>query len=142
MSLKVIALKNISNRGKTSTIKIVAEILYHKYLNQEKKFNSEVSDIIDININDKNICIAIISQGDPGTGLIKKLNEKTAKQCDIIICATRTSGETVEAVKEIVDKNNGLLIWTTTYDVNDNNLQVKMNTLKAKQIIELIEDIS
>lgn len=47
MSLKVIALKNISNRGKTSTIKIVAEILYHKYLNQEKKFNSEVSDIIE-----------------------------------------------------------------------------------------------
>lgn len=139
MSLVIIGIKNKSNKGKTTTIRSVAEIMCQKYLNKKRNFIGEVYESIDVVINNKQIRIGIISQGDPSTGLSKKLLEKVSDNCDVIICATRTSGETVSAVEEVIKQNKGLLIWTSTYNINDKNLNDKMNNLKANQIIELIE---
>ncbi len=85
--------------------------------------------------------IGIISQGDSTTGLKDELLEKISNQCDVIICATRTSGETVNAVNDVSKSNNGLVIWTTTYEINDESLYIKMNNLKSNQIIDLIESM-
>jgi uncharacterized protein with FMN-binding domain len=141
MSQLIVAIKNIANKGKTSTIKLVAEKLYLRYLNEKKEFYGEVNEVIDVIIKNKQIRIGIISQGDPTTGLKDKLVEKISNQCDVIICATRTSGETVNAVNDVSKSNNGLVIWTTTYEINDKSLHIKMNNLKSNQIIDLIESM-
>lgn len=142
MSVLIIAIKNKASKGKTSTIKLVAEKLYQKYLNQKKKFNSEIFEIIDVIINNKQVRIAVISQGDPSTGLKKKLLDKINEKSNVIICATRTSGETVNAVNDILINNiDSKIIWTTSYETNDENLFKKMNDLKSTHIIELLESL-
>ena len=93
-----------------------------------------------MNIN--GVDIAIISQGDPSTGLKDKLNN-AIKNCKVVICATRTSGETVEAVNSISQIYDAEVIWTSTYSTDKKNKSLldKVNQIKARQIVDLLIEL-
>lgn len=145
----IIAVSNGVNRGKTKTLRELALQLMSKYPN----FNSIEPDLIKIeSIHDhdfrivieiKGKIIGIDTQGDPNTKLEERLEGLASiYQCDIIFCATRTRGKTIQSVHNIADKYNYDKIWTSTYDTaNENNYKL-LNKLKGKQLIELTEGLN
>ena len=97
---KIIALKGKGNSGKTQTIRKVFNELCAQDKDTKVEIlidNADVKAIVTI----KGIKIGIESQGDPNSRLKDSLNEFSKKDCDIIVCATRTSGMTVEWVKNL-----------------------------------------
>ncbi|MCW4451159.1 hypothetical protein OK344_02945 [Kaistella sp. BT6-1-3] len=89
--------------GKTSTIKEVYKLLIKKFGNKiivetDTNIFYEKGDIrVTVKINGK--LIGIESQGDPDSRLKTSLNIFVEMNCDIILCATRTRGTTVDFVK-------------------------------------------
>ena len=96
---KIIALKGPGNSGKTSTLKFVFDFLKTKYPNAPililKSGSGEIKVIITINGKQ----VGIESQGDPNSRLEKSLEDFDKEGCEIIFCATRTRGMTVDWVE-------------------------------------------
>ena len=133
MEKKIIALRGKANVGKTSTLKKAYEILKNNYTieNVFKRIDAEIKVIVII----KGVKIGIESQGDPGYRLKESLKEFAEKECVIIICATRTRGQTVKAVEE--QKPIYKVIWK---EQKENKLaQAATNDAMAKKIIQEIE---
>jgi len=85
--------------------------------------------------------IGIESQGDPKTNLKGRLEELVTKyNCDLIFCTSRTRGETVWAVENVVNAFGYDPIWTSTYQTTGSHSLV--NDLKAKHIIDLVQNLS
>jgi hypothetical protein len=99
---KAIALKGRRSIGKSQTIRTVDELLRGKYpgatVEQERRTKAELRVVLSID----GVKIGIESHGDPNSRLIKEsLDLFVRLGCEIIICATRTKGETVTAVIEL-----------------------------------------
>lgn len=98
--MKVLALYGRANIGKTQTIKKLFDSIISKFATAKIEFELLKDDVRAVlTINGKKI--GIESQGDPGGRLIDSLGIFIKVDCEIIICATRTRGSTVEAVKKI-----------------------------------------
>ncbi|HID82787.1 MAG TPA: hypothetical protein EYH06_07515 [Chromatiales bacterium] len=102
----IIALKGRGNSGKTQTIKAVFKNLKIKYPSAKitilEPNTTEIKIIIDIN----GIKVGLESQGDPNSRLKQSLSDFSNAKCDIIICATRTSGMTVQWVNSYSSQYN------------------------------------
>lgn len=98
---KIIALRGRSNIGKTSTIREVHGLLIKRYPNASSSYEiqgqGDIRMVLTINEGE----IGIESQGDPGGRLKESLELFRQVGCHVIVCATRTRGETVEAVKSL-----------------------------------------
>lgn len=139
---KTYALYGSSETGKSSTIKKVFEKLKSKYQefeildNVHPIYNEDILVILKID----HIVIAIESQGDPKSRLFESLPLFVEIKADIIICATRTKGSTVELVEK--QKNKYEIIWikkkkttTTNYD-SDNDLVAEEILTKISKDLE------
>jgi hypothetical protein len=85
------------------------------------------------------IIIGIESQGDPNSRLKIKLNELAdVYKCDIIVCTSRTRGETIVAVDSLKPKGFEI-IRTSTYQTDEKLQQNIVNTTKGKHILELLQ---
>jgi len=118
MERKIFALKGVGNVGKTQTIKKAYELIIDKYPNakQELVINGpgiEIRSIITI----KGVKIGIESQGDPNSRLVESIDLFVKEKCRVIICATRTSGATVEAVKKL--QPDYKVVWFERPVIND-----------------------
>ena len=107
----IIALQGPSNSGKTSTLIQVFKGLQDRY--PAATVRELASGIIDVkvimyDINGK--VVGIESQGDPGSRLQQSLADFLAEQCDIIYCACRTRGMTVEWVNALSSKHQVQLV--------------------------------
>jgi hypothetical protein len=95
MKKKIIGLFGAARVGKSTTINKVYEILTLKYdyreIGQSLLKFKDIRVVIVIN----GIKIGIESQGDPNSRLKESLDIFVKVGCDIIVCATRTSGMTV-----------------------------------------------
>ncbi|MES2738370.1 MAG: hypothetical protein V4672_18765 [Verrucomicrobiota bacterium] len=60
----------------------------------------------------------------------------------LIFCATRTSGETVQAVEELAEAADYEVIWTSTYQTGNEEWQGRLNALKARHLIELLKELA
>jgi hypothetical protein len=94
---EIYVLQGPSDCGKSSTIKEIFSVLDVKYPNciQNNYFPGQY----DIKIEMKNIkgfLVGIESQGDPNSRLQDSLNDFEKNGCDIIFCAARTRGMTVQ----------------------------------------------
>ncbi len=102
----IIALKGRGNSGKTQTLKAVFNNLNIKYPNaiiKNLKPNTiDIKIIMDIN----GTKVGIESQGDPDSRLKQSLSDFSNANCDIIICATRTSGMTIHWVNSCSSQYN------------------------------------
>jgi hypothetical protein len=137
--------------GKSETIREFARVLLNKYRKPERRIeyfewkgkeiegeNVPCEGDITLVVKINETTIGIRSLGDPGSETDEAL-KKLAKKCDIIVCASRTRGETVWAVDVL---QNFATIWTSTYQIADTSLQSKVNRLKAQQIMELITELA
>ena len=138
----IIAIWNIADKGKTATIREFAKLLITTYPNYRLIFPIPIvipttGDFrLIIEINGK--IIGIESQGDPKTNLKNRLLELSDNfNCDIILCSTRTKGDTIEAVDNLFNNRGFQTIWTSTYQMATNHNLV--NQAKAKHLLDLLQ---
>jgi alpha-D-ribose 1-methylphosphonate 5-triphosphate synthase subunit PhnL len=99
----IIALKGLANSGKSATLKKVYEHLKATYPNapiRHELVNHDVRAVMEI----KGRFLGIESQGDPGSRLFTSISLFVREECELIICATRTRGATVQAVEELASQ--------------------------------------
>ena len=96
---EIYALQGIGNSGKTQTINQVYLELQNKYPTSQATLftpnNIDIKAIVDIPLNGRMVKVGIESQGDPNSRLNASLKDFVSSNCDVIICACRTSGMTV-----------------------------------------------
>jgi type IV secretory pathway TrbF-like protein len=83
--------------------------------------------------------VGIESQGDPGGRLENSLNLFLKKNCDVIVCSTRTKGQTVKAVNKL-SKHGYKVKWFEQNYVKTSE-QDANNLAMAKGIVKEIETI-
>lgn len=151
----IIALSHSGNKGKTETLRKLAEllldskdfdkveVLYNSYKNDyqiEPKWDFRI--IFKIYIGKMTFIVVIETQGDPKTNLQERLIQiQDAFHPDIIYCSTRTRGETVWAVDHLWKNFNYETIWTTTYQIVGEKRQAVVNDLKAHQLLQLARSL-
>ena len=115
MQNTIIALQGKSYTGKTSTIREFRNILkeaYSVFNEQVFEENKDIKTIIEITHNGEKVKIGIESMGDPYSRLVtEKLKDFISAKCDIIICACRTSGMTVNVINQVASENQYNLIF-------------------------------
>jgi len=102
MEKQIIALYGRGGSGKTSTLKLVIEAFEHTPQANVQR----LKDGVDIRalIIYGGLRIGIETQGDPNSRLAESLEIFVKEGCHIIICATRTRGNTVDLVKGYAPK--------------------------------------
>ncbi len=138
MNKVVFANWGTAKQGKSSTVKQIAKIILEKYPEGITDpspiiFGADINAIIKIG----KIKIGVESIGDPNSRLFDSLRYFVKMDCDIIICSTRTTGATVEAVEELF-KRGYQNVWVTNYRSNEKD-QDELNDISAQHIFELIQ---
>lgn len=143
----ILALWHVGDKGKTETLREFAKILLSMYPNFRPIFPmpttiSATSDFrLVVEINGK--IVGIESQGDPNTDLENRLIDLADNfQCEIILCASRTKGETVAAVDNISLTRSFQTIWTSTYQIADKANHNLLNRLKAKHLLDILNGLN
>ena len=139
----ILGIWNRGGRGKSSTLREFADIVLINYpackiLYEHRYFNYKTDFILLIQIDNK--IIGIASKGDPGTGLKEKLDMLIKEyKSNIVLCTTRSSGETVDAV--ISFKGTHQVIWSSTYETEDASQHKFLNQTKASHILDLLKQL-
>lgn len=138
MKKTVFAVWGRSKIGKSSSIKRFIEYLEEKYKVPPYEIIHDGKDVCVIfKIN--NVLLGIESQGDPGGRMEKSLQLFKVTRCQIILCATRTSGSTVNAVKSKFEKEYDI-VWLSTYYSDKKDIATS-NRLFAEHLDILIENV-
>ena len=130
---KIIALFGLANSGKSSTLKIVHNELYKlstSRVNEYHIFGNDLRDIFIIN----NFRVGIETQGDPGSRLVDSIRFFTKEECKLIICTTRTKGQTVKLVENNSPPYD--ISWRGQSFVSDAALRDESNIAIASFIIK------
>ena len=137
MQKEVIALRGIGNPGKSQTIRKVYDLLKlrHKNVKEEHESIGKVDIRVVLTINGAKI--GIESQGDPGSRLQKSLSLFVKLQCTVIVCATRTRGQTVNAVERL--NQDYELLWLQQDVRPIASEQEASNNAMAQRIVEEVE---
>ncbi len=149
----IIALHGIANCGKSSVIKEIDKIIQQTYSVEIKKYaeqgfkapqeNRDIVKIYELTHNGKKLQIGIESQGDPNSRIFKSLPIFKKINCDIIICATRSSGKTCDAVMDTGYE----IFWVQQSSVSTKNIKTLDNILtslidaKQKKMVDLLKYI-
>ncbi|MNE35535.1 hypothetical protein D3C80_1293050 [compost metagenome] len=136
----IVAIWNTGGKGKSTTILNLANLLISRPHNLIFCSQPDVTKlVIDfrlvIRIGENTIVLE--SQGDPNTHLEARLRDiETSFNPNIIICSTRTRGETVRAVENLARDFDYDTIWTSTYQVT-HDFEVA-NIAKAEHLLDLL----
>lgn len=137
----IIAIWNSGGKGKSSTILNLANLLMTSYPSHTVIYCSKNASALTIDfrliLEISGKTIALESQGDPKTDLEKRLDDiAVTYKPDLVICSTRTRGETVHAVHRIAHKHSFDKIWTSTYELTHSHNIV--NIAKSEHLLDLI----
>lgn len=137
MKKEVIGLWGKGNVGKSQTIKKVYDLLKskHKNVKEEHKEEGRVDIIVVLTIGTTRI--GIESQGDPCSRLEESLRLFVKLGCTVIVCATRTRGQTVKAVEKL--QPNYEILWFEQSVKSTVSEQQASNNAMAQQIIGEVE---
>jgi UDP-glucose 6-dehydrogenase len=135
---KVFAVRGKGNSGKTTSILMAYKKILKKYSGAKiifyKEYLKEITAVIDIG----GIVIGFETQGDPNSRLNASLKLFLNKhECDIIICATRSYGQTVKYVED-VEKYGYEITWI----IKEQDIESKIyegNNSTANTIVKNIE---
>lgn len=130
-----------SEQGKSDTVKRIAKEILAAFptattLPTAINFSSDIQVIITIG----KITIGIESQGDPNSRLFESLESFSTDNCDIIICSTRTSGGTVDAVSALHSSHGYDIVWVTNHRSMEKS-QETLNDISAKHIFTLVRQV-
>ena len=138
MKNKVIALRGIANQGKSRSIKEAYDLLKKSYVVDSTIHEISGADLrVVLIIGD--VKIGIESQGDPNSRLTNSLILFSNLGCQIIICATRTRGSTVNAVQAL--KSTYEVIFLDKAGEQDKSKQNAANLTTAKLIVLHVQNI-
>lgn len=99
---RIIALQGVSNTGKTTTLKLLSSLIQAKYPKAiETVLRDNTLDILVLIEPVHGLKIGIESRGDSGAVLSPGLKRLKAHGCDVIFCACRTRGSTIEAIENL-----------------------------------------
>ena len=143
MNKTIIAIHGRANEGKSETIKKVCSLILETFPNaisSETNINYTGDILLTIDIN--GIIIGFESQGDPNSRMIydETLRKLADKNCDIIICATRTGGMTVKKVDKIASDFDFHTLWISSFWSPTLNTEV-LNRKAAENIINIIKSL-
>jgi hypothetical protein len=144
MNKTIIGIYGRGSEGKSTTIKNVVHMLTEQYPNAVPSvptidYGGDINLVIQLGA----VKIGIESQGDPNSRMIyDKTVEKLAKDedCDIILCASRTEGETVKTIDKVADSYGYHTIWISSF-WSPTIKQRVLNQLAAENIIRIIESL-
>lgn len=143
MSTKtIIVLRGLARTGKTGSLRELARHLLARTRWQPVPgYSSTVPAHGDfrivVQINGK--IVAIESQGDPNSDFPRRLGELTTTiHADVIFCATRTSGETVNAVVHCQTHQGYDIIWSAPYQLTNASQRGAANRIKARHLYQLV----
>ena len=133
---KVFALRGTSKTGKTQTIRTFDEFLREKFpgaiVEHEHRSPAELRAVLSIN----GVRIGIETTGEN----IKRINESfelfVNLGCELIICATRTKGQTVTAVERL---HGYEVVWFDRRAEADPVARLFSNIALARQLVEETE---
>lgn len=142
MNKTIIVVKGHSNQGKTQSIHTLFTELkkIDCKLIEENFYNSDIKAIVEF----KGQKIGICSIGDPNSAQADLLTDLVSKDCNIIITASRTRGETIEIIEHLANQHKYATIYTSNYIYNkeeDTTMYEKLNNQFAHAIIELIKHL-
>ena len=130
----IICLYGGAGIGKTSSIRAVWDRLN---ISNQPPLHQSADDICAI-VPFCNSTIGIASQGDPCSAQDEWLKELMTLDCEIIVCASRTKGCTVDTVEKVAQKGEYVTIWFSPFYSADSVNTNVLNTLTADAVIELI----
>lgn len=134
-----------AGQGKSETIRLVYDNLLNNHgatvstlITPQGLSGGDIQVIITLN----GYTIGIESQGDPNSRLFKSIPLFVQHNCDLIICATRTSGRTVQLVEQ-TERNNGYrLFWATNCRSRSSNVNHnQLNNYSANQLTDLVMNV-
>lgn len=132
--------KGVKKTGKSTAVKEVIRMLIDVYkLHPEPIYetdNFEKTDVACVFILN-GVKIGIESCGDPGPRLPKTLKIFREKECDIILCASRTKGEIMNAIKSKKDKYT--LLYAPHYFEEGNSDSAFVTSLNARYARNIVE---
>lgn len=140
MKKTLIAIWGDAGQGKSSSIREIANRIPALFP------GASITYLIDNRVDIKviviwgKIKIGIESQGDPNSRLPQSLSEFVAQGCDIIICATRTRGNTVNVVNDMNANHGYDIIWTSNLFSKEKDINY-LNTTFANHILAIVNDI-
>ena len=103
----IYALQGKKDTGKSTTLKALATTLQTKYPTATvQTIHNGKADIAIIMNGVNGFIVGIESQGDPNSRLQKTLDTFVNANCDIIFCACRTRGMTVEWINALSGQYN------------------------------------
>ena len=109
--------------GKTGTLLRLIDVLeQHKHKTRKEKLNSE--DVYAV-CKIENKTIAVVTFGDPSKHFEEYLNVPIKEDADIIVCASRTKGNTADMVYRLASENEYQLVWFSNYHVEEDDGTLK-----------------
>jgi len=135
--MNIIALEGKGNSGKTTVLNIVlAELVKSSSSNVKaaqkipRKIGGDAREILIINGKK----VGIETQGDPGSRLADSLKLFVKEGCELIVCATRTSGSTVDLVNQYVPPYG--ISWRSQSVLSKASLRHESNTFITNLIVK------
>lgn len=109
----IICLYATADCGKTKTIRYL-----FKRLGGDKKVLARTHDFVgDLNFGNKKI--GFVSKGDPGSPQWENIEPLAQNNCDIIVTASRTKGDTVYNICDIANKYGYTVVWISPFFFHD-----------------------
>ncbi len=142
----ILSVWNLGNKGKTETLREFANLLLANSPTYISIFplpatvptSGDFRLVIQIN----GIIIGVESKGDPNTNLQNRLLDLADNfNCEVILCSSRTRGDSVDAVNNLHHKRGFDIIWSSTYQIDGKPQQSIVNNLKAKHILDLLKTL-
>lgn len=139
--MRIIALQGKSNSGKTTTLKLLIDLMSEKYNVIEKSNNRGFDCWVKFKVSDK--IVAIGTAGDLDSIIENALS--AIGSCDIFVCAVHSYGKTVECLYKHAKKEDIHIYGRFTYENNGSNLeetQKEQKNVNLYQVKYLMEQIS
>lgn len=142
----ILSIWHSGNKGKTETLREFRNLLLATYPTYRPIFplpttitaTGDFRLVVEIN----GIIIGVESQGDPNTNLQNRLIDLADNfHCGIILCSSRTRGDTVSAVNNLANTRGFQTIWTSTYQIANTANHNLVNKLKAKHLLDLLQGL-
>lgn len=135
---KAIALRGIQKIGKSQTIRTVDELLRNKNPSArvEHEYRTKVELRVVLTIN--GVKIGIESTGENIRRIKESFDLFLSLGCEVIICATRTTGNAVMAVNALPGYE---VVWCEQRAQSDPIEQVFSNLAMARHIVEETEKV-
>ncbi len=132
---KIIALYRRAETGKTSTLNLLIELLDKNEKAEENRLTKDRR--VSISYGSKKI--AVTTWGDNEVELKENIKYFEKEDCDILVTATRTRGETSEILNDYAKEINTEIIW-----IEKNlsaSLEELINQTQAKDIKAVIDSL-